>query len=251
MFKQKLKEKAYKSFDKLIVDPSFIKNTAPIKPAPRKNLFIPIFSASLAFTVIGAIALTTFLRTNANINSENARIREEENTYISPFAGKYGIYLSFWQITDMKNPDNQNGILHNYHAVHVVLGEVVEEGWLEFSNTEIKTVQTPVLNFRGQKVTDENGKTVFDKKEQRYNFATVHFADEPSQIFGRVNVHGVEASWLRGYLFCPNGAQHIGNGFFKIVRDGVAFRQDERHGAICVEFITPNAFFHFDWDLDD
>ena len=35
MFKQKLKEKAYKSFDKLIVDPSFIKNTAPIKPAPR------------------------------------------------------------------------------------------------------------------------------------------------------------------------------------------------------------------------
>ena len=26
MFKQKLKEKAYKSFDKLIVDPSFIKN---------------------------------------------------------------------------------------------------------------------------------------------------------------------------------------------------------------------------------
>ena len=37
MFKQKLKEKAYKSFDKLITDPSFIKNTAPIKPAPRKN----------------------------------------------------------------------------------------------------------------------------------------------------------------------------------------------------------------------
>ena len=178
MFKQKLKEKAYKSFDKLIVDPSFIKNTAPIKPAPRKNLFIPIFSASLAFTVIGAIALTTFLRTNANINSENARIREEENTYISPFAGKYGIYLSFWQITDMKNPDNQNGILHNYHAVHVVLGEVVEEGWLEFSSTETKTVQTPLLNFRGQKITDENGKVVFDKKEQQYNFVTVHFADD-------------------------------------------------------------------------
>ena len=112
MFKQKLKEKAYKSFDKLITDPSFIKNTAPIKPAPRKNLFIPIFSAALACSVIGAVALTTFLRTNARINNENARIRELEDRYISPFAGKYGIYLSFWQITDMKNPDNQKGILH-------------------------------------------------------------------------------------------------------------------------------------------
>ncbi len=178
MFKQKLKEKAYKSFDKLIVDPSFIKNTAPIKPAPRKNLFVPIFSAALACSVIGAIALTVFIRNNANINRENAQIRELENTYISPFAGKYGIYLSFWQITDMKNPDNQNGILHNYHAVHVVLGEVVEEGWLEFKDTETKKIQTPVLNFRGQQAFDSHGRALYDEKLEQYNIATVHFADE-------------------------------------------------------------------------
>lgn len=178
MFKQKLKEKAYKSFDKLITDPSFIKNTAPIKPAPRKNLFVPIFSAALACSVIGAIALTTFLRTNSRINNENARIRELEDRYISPFAGKYGIYLSFWQITDMKNPDNQKGILHNYHAVHVVLGEVVEEGWLEFANTETKDIKTPVLNFRGQQAYDERGNAMYDTKQEQYNIVTVHFADE-------------------------------------------------------------------------
>jgi len=178
MFKQKLKEKAYKSFDKLITDPSFIKNTAPIKPAPRKNLFIPIFSAALACSVICAVTLTTVIRNNININKENARIRDLEDTYISPFAGKYGIYLSFWQITDMKNPDNQNGILHNYHAVHVVLGEVVEEGWLEFNNTEIKDIQTPVLNFRGQQTYNEYGRAIYDTKCEQYNIATVHFADE-------------------------------------------------------------------------
>jgi hypothetical protein len=178
MFKQKLKEKAYKSFDKLITGPSFIKNTTPIKPAPRKNLFIPIFSAALACSVIGAITLTTVLRNNARINNENARIRELEDTYISPFEGKYGIYLSFWQITDMKNPDNQNGILHNYHAVHIVLGEVVEEGWLEFNNTETKETYTPVLNFRGQEARDEYGNTIYEIKQEQYNYATVHFADE-------------------------------------------------------------------------
>ena len=178
MFKQKLKEKAYKSFDKLITDPSFIKNTAPIKPAPRKNLFIPIFSAALACSVISAVTLTTVLRNQSRINNENARIRELENTYISPFEGKYGIYLSFWQITDMKNPENQNGVLHNYHAVHIVLGEVVEEGWLEFNKTETKETYTPVLNFRGQEAHDEYGVTIYEIKQEQYNYATVHFADE-------------------------------------------------------------------------
>ena len=178
MFKQKLKEKAYKSFDKLITNPSFIKNTAPIKPAPRKNLFIPIFSAALACSVISAVTLTTVLRNQSRINNENARIRELENTYISPFEGKYGIYLSFWQITDMKNPENQNGVLHNYHAVHIVLGEVVEEGWLEFNKTETKETYTPVLNFRGQEAHDEYGVTIYEIKQEQYNYATVHFADE-------------------------------------------------------------------------
>lgn len=178
MFKQKLKEKAYKSFDKLITDPSFIKNVTPIKPAPRKNLFIPIFSATLACSVIGAVTLTTVLRNNARINNENARIRELEDTYISPFEGKYGIYLSFWQITDMKNPENQKGVLYNYHAVHIVLGEIVEEGWLEFNKTETKETYTPVLNFRGQEAKDEYGNTIYEIKQEQYNYATVHFADE-------------------------------------------------------------------------
>ena len=41
----------------------------------RKNLFIPIFSAALACSVIGAVTLTTVLRNQSRINNENARIR--------------------------------------------------------------------------------------------------------------------------------------------------------------------------------
>ena len=184
LFKKRLKEKANKSFDKLIVDPSFISQkllNKPVAPRNNKKLFVPIFSASLALALIGAITITAVVRNNIAINNENARIRDEEDNYIKPFAGKYGIYLSFWQITDMKNPNNSGGILHNYHAVHVVFGEVVEEGWIEYYDTESKKTETPSLNFRGQQIYDDDGKAIMDKHTEIYNRARVHFANDSTR----------------------------------------------------------------------
>ena len=178
LFKKRLKEKANKSFDKLIVDPSFIPQTKPVKAAPRKNLFVPIFSASLALAVVGAITITTVVRNNIRINNENARIRDEEAMYIKPFEGKYGIYLSYWQITAMKTPNNQNGILHNYHAVHIEMGEVTEEGWIEYNSTQTQRTQTPSLNFRGQPNYDQNGREIYDEQVETVYEATVHFGED-------------------------------------------------------------------------
>ena len=183
-FKKKLKIKADKSFDKLIVDPSFISQklvNQPATPRNHKKLFVPIFSASLALALVGAITITAVVRNNIAINNENARIRDEEMNYIKPFAGKYGIYLSFWQITDMKNPNNDNGILHNYHVVHVEMGEVTEEGWIEYAETESKKIETPSLNFRGQQNYDKNGNPIVERSYDVYNRAIVHFTNDSTR----------------------------------------------------------------------
>ena len=91
-FKNKLKAKANKSFDKLIVDPSFISQklvNKPVTPRNNKKLFVPIFSASLALALVGVITVSAIVRNNIAINNENARIRDDELNYIKPFEGKY------------------------------------------------------------------------------------------------------------------------------------------------------------------
>lgn len=183
-FKNKLKAKANKSFDKLIVDPSFISQklvNKPVTPRNNKKLFVPIFSASLALALVGVITVSAIVKNNIAINNENARIRDDELNYIKPFEGKYGIYLSFWQITDMKNPSNNNGILHNYHVVHVEMGEVTEEGWIEYTETETKRTETPVLNFRGQQTYDKYGRAIMEQHLDTYNRAVVHFANDSTR----------------------------------------------------------------------
>ena len=78
-FKTKLKNKANLNFDKLIVDPSFIKKTET-KPAPsKKKVFVPIFTAAMSLTLAASIATIIIVRHNINVSNENAAIKVLED----------------------------------------------------------------------------------------------------------------------------------------------------------------------------
>ena len=176
-FKTKLKNRANQNFDKLIVDPSFIKQTPP-KPAPsKKKVFVPIFSAAMSLSLVASIATILIVRNNIQVSKENAQIKELETQYIMPYDGKYGIYLSYWQITDMYTSKQKGAIKHNYYLLHVETGEVTRAGWIEYISTETQTVETPSLNFRGQPNVDRYGRQIYDTHDETYYHTQVHFED--------------------------------------------------------------------------
>ena len=177
-FKTKLKNKANLNFDKLIVDPSFIKKTET-KPAPaKKKVFVPIFTAAMSLTLAASITTIIIVRHNINVSNENAAIKVLEDKYISPYDGKYGIYLSYWQITDMWSIKQKTPFKHNYYLIHVEMGEVTRAGWVEYLSTETKTVETPSLNFRGQQNYDKYGRPIYDSHDETYYLVQVHYEDE-------------------------------------------------------------------------
>ena len=174
-FNSKFKNKVNQSFDKLIVDPSFIKKTSP-KPVPSKRrIFVPVFSASLAVAILGGFSVAYIVNNNMEIAKQNASIKEMEDRYVKPYDGKYGVFFSYWEITDKYTPTVKTTNKHNYYLVHVEMGEVTKAGWIEYQSTEQDVINEETFNFRGELKRDNNGEVIYDTRNEPYFKSLVHF----------------------------------------------------------------------------
>ena len=68
LFKNRIRNKANKMFDDLIVDPSFIKHNSPKNKTPFINVLAPALSAAVCVLLIGGVTTSLILIGKNNKN---------------------------------------------------------------------------------------------------------------------------------------------------------------------------------------
>ena len=76
LFKNRIRNKANKTFDKLIVDPSFIKHNSPKNKTPFINVLAPIFSAAACLLLVAGIITPIAISQNKSRNKDGGMLKQ-------------------------------------------------------------------------------------------------------------------------------------------------------------------------------
>ena len=93
LFKNRIRNKANKMFDDLIVDPSFIKHNSPKNKTPFINVLAPALSAAVCVLLIGGVTTSLVLINRNNKNQglglnqimERAMVLDNQNQVLREF----------------------------------------------------------------------------------------------------------------------------------------------------------------------
>ena len=145
LFKNRIRNKANKMFDNLIVDPSFIKHNSPKNKTPFINVLAPALSAAVCVLLIGGVTTSLILIGKNNKNQgaglkqvvERAMVLDNQNQVLREFESNAS-FIFGGNITrkneDGKAVDIVRGLIES--AVHDTRNDIVGTVGEELSNIE-------------------------------------------------------------------------------------------------------------------